>query len=103
MVKLTPADVQDAEAAEAIIKAIRQRWPWLKHLFADGPYNRGKLMSAAAYRNFVIEIVRSCPLWWYKSAGLFLISGWLGRFCQATAGSLTNGSWLNGAMVSRVM
>ena len=45
----------------------------------------------------------SCPLWWCKSAGLFLISGWLGRFCQATAGSLTNGSWLNGAMVSRVM
>jgi putative transposase len=26
-------------------------------LFADGAYNRGKLMSAAAYRNFVIEIV----------------------------------------------
>jgi hypothetical protein len=45
----------------------------------------------------------SCPLWWCKSAGLFLISGWLGRFCQATAGNLTNESSLNGAMVSRVM
>src|SRR3954449_6136688 len=41
MVNLTPADVQDAEGAEAIIKAIHQRWPWLKHLFADGAYNRG--------------------------------------------------------------
>ena len=41
MVNLTPADVQDAEGAEAIIKAIRQRWPWLKHLFADGAYDRG--------------------------------------------------------------
>jgi hypothetical protein len=38
-----------------------------------------------------------------KSAGLFLISGWFGQFCQATAGSLTNESSLNGAMVSRVM
>jgi transposase len=58
MVKLTPADVRDAEGAEAIIKAIRQRWPWLKHLFADGVHDRGKLMSAAAYRDFVIAIVR---------------------------------------------
>ena len=57
-VKLTPADVQDAEGAEAIIKAIRQHWPWLKHLFADGAYDRGKLMSEATYRDFVIEIVR---------------------------------------------
>ena len=58
MVNLTPADVQDAAGAEAIIKAVRKRWPWLKHLFADGAYDRGKLMSAAAYRDFVVEIVR---------------------------------------------
>ena len=58
MVNLTAADVQDAAGAEAIITAIRQRWPWLKHLFADGAYDRGKLMSKAAYRDFVIEIIR---------------------------------------------
>jgi putative transposase len=58
MVNLTAADVQDAAGAEAIITAIRKRWPWLKHLFADGAYDRGKLMSKAAYRDFVIEIVR---------------------------------------------
>ena len=58
MVNLTPADVQDAEGAEAIITAIRKRWPWLKHLLADGAYDRGRLMSQAAYRDFVIEIVR---------------------------------------------
>ncbi len=57
MVNLTPADVQDAAGAEQIIKAIRKRWPWLKHLFADGAYERGKLMRQAAYRDFVIEIV----------------------------------------------
>jgi putative transposase len=36
MVNLAPADVQDAAGAERIIAAIRKRWPWLKHLFADG-------------------------------------------------------------------
>lgn len=57
MVHLTPADGQDAAGAEAIIAALRRR-PWLKHLFADGAYDRGQVMSAAAYRDFVIEIVR---------------------------------------------
>ncbi|MCG7360567.1 IS5 family transposase [Roseomonas sp. ACRSG] len=58
MINLTAADVQDASGAEQIVKAIRKRWPWLKHLFADGAYDRGKLMSAAAYHGFVIEVVR---------------------------------------------
>jgi transposase len=58
MVNLTTADIQDAAGAERIIAAVRKRWPWLKHLFADGAYDRGKLMSKAAYRDFVIEIVR---------------------------------------------
>jgi transposase len=58
MINLTPADVQDAAGAQAIIAAVRKRWPWLKHLFADGAYDRGKLMSLAAYHDFVIEVVR---------------------------------------------
>jgi len=33
LVNLTPADVQEGQGAEQIIKAVRQRWPWLKHLF----------------------------------------------------------------------
>jgi hypothetical protein len=37
---------------------VRQRWPFRKHLFADSAYDRGRLMSQAAYRDFVIEIVR---------------------------------------------
>ena len=57
MVNLTPADVQDAAGAEQIIAAVRKRWPWLKHLFADGAYDRGRLASAAAYRDFVVEVV----------------------------------------------
>lgn len=58
LVNLTPADVQDAAGAEQVIAAVRRRWPWLKHLFADGAYDRGRLMSQAAYRDFVIEVVR---------------------------------------------
>jgi putative transposase len=58
MVNLTPADVQDAAGAEPIIAAVRKRWPWLRHLFADGAYERGRLMSKAAYRDFVVEVVR---------------------------------------------
>ena len=41
--------------ARAILDAIRKRWPWVKHLFAD----RGKLVDKAVLLDFVIEIVRS--------------------------------------------
>jgi transposase len=54
MVQLTAADVQEASGAEQIVKAIRKRLPWLKHLIADC----GKLMSAVAFPGFVIEVVR---------------------------------------------
>ena len=58
MVDLTPADVQDAHGAGRIIAAVRRRWPWLEHLFADGAYDRGRLMGRAAHRGFVAEVVR---------------------------------------------
>lgn len=58
MVNLTTADISDSAGAQAILNAIRKRWPWVKHLFADGAYDRTKLMDKAAFRDFVIEIVR---------------------------------------------
>ena len=58
MVNLTTADISDSAGAQAILDAIRKRWPWVKHLFADGAYDRGKLMDKAALLDFVIEIVR---------------------------------------------
>ncbi|SUW15679.1 Transposase DDE domain [Brevundimonas diminuta] len=58
MVNLTTADISDSAGAQTIVAAIRKRWPWLKHLFADGAYDRTRLMDAAAYRDFVLEIVR---------------------------------------------
>jgi putative transposase len=61
LVNLTAADVRDAAGAELIVTAIRKRRPWLGHLFADGAYDRGTLMSKAAYRNFGLEIVHELP------------------------------------------
>ncbi|WP_400771213.1 IS5 family transposase [Methylosinus sporium] len=58
MVNLTTADVSDSAGAQAILDAIRKRWPWVKHLFADGAYDRLKLMDKAAYLAFVLEIIR---------------------------------------------
>ena len=58
MVNLTTADISDSAGAQMILDAIRKRWPWLKHLFADGAYDRTKLMDKAAFRDFIIEVVR---------------------------------------------
>jgi transposase len=58
MVNLTPADISDSAGAQMILDAIRKRWPWLKHLFADGAYDKAQLMDKAAFRDFTIEIVR---------------------------------------------
>jgi putative transposase len=58
MINLTTADIADSAGAQAILDAIRKRWPWIKHLFADGAYDRRKLMDKAAFNDFVIEIVR---------------------------------------------
>jgi transposase len=50
--------VGHSRAVPAILDAIRKRWPWVKHPFADGAYDRLKLMDKAAYLDFIVEIVR---------------------------------------------
>ena len=50
MVNLTPADISDSAGAQMILDGVRKRWPWLKHLFADGAYDRTQLMDKAAFR-----------------------------------------------------
>jgi putative transposase len=57
MVNLTPADISDSAGAVKVIEAVKQRWPWLKHWFADSAYNRRKLLDKAALPDFVIEVV----------------------------------------------
>ena len=58
MVNLTPADMSDSAGAQTILGAIRKRWPWLTHLFADAGYDRTKRMEKAALLNSVVEIIR---------------------------------------------
>ena len=41
-----------------ILDGVRKRWPWLKHLFADGAYDRTQLMDKAAFRDFTIQVVK---------------------------------------------
>ena len=58
MVHLTPADIADSAGAAMVLDALRKRWPWVKHLFTDGAYDQLRLMSKAAYLDFVVEILR---------------------------------------------
>ena len=51
MVNLTAADISDSAGAQTILDKIRRRWPWLKHLFADGAYDHSKLMDKATFRD----------------------------------------------------
>ena len=37
------ADIQDRDGVPDLIKAIKHRWPWLPHIFADGGYAGDKL------------------------------------------------------------
>ena len=57
VVNLTTGDIADSAGAQMILTAIRKRWPWIKHLYADSAYDRGKLKDKAAYLDFVIEVV----------------------------------------------
>ena len=58
LVNLTTADISDSAGARAVLDAIRKRWPWVKHMFADGAYDRAQLMDKAAFLDFVIAVVR---------------------------------------------
>lgn len=58
MVNLTPADIADSTGALVVLEAVKKRWPGVKHLFADGAYDRTALMDKAATLDFVVEVVR---------------------------------------------
>lgn len=53
------ADIQDRDGAPQVLKAIRHRFPWLRHVFADGGYAGGKLRSALKGQgDWTIEIIK---------------------------------------------
>ena len=53
------ADIQDRDGAPSLIKAIRYRFPWLRHVFADGGYAGPKLCDALdRLGDWTVEIVK---------------------------------------------
>jgi len=53
------ADIQDRDGAPSLLKAIRYRFPWLRHVFADSGYAGPKLRSALGrIGDWTVEIIK---------------------------------------------
>lgn len=53
------AAVQDRDGAASVLRSIVKRWPWLRHIFADGGYAGPKLKGAMKrIGRFALEIVK---------------------------------------------
>lgn len=53
------ADIQDRDGAADVLKAIRYRFPWLRHIFADGGYAGDKLRNALKGQGeWTLEIIK---------------------------------------------
>ena len=53
------ADIQDRDGAPDVLRAIRHRYPWLRHVFADGGYAGKKLRDALkGHGDWSLEIIR---------------------------------------------
>ena len=51
--------MQDRDGAPALLKAIRHRFPWLRHIFADGGYAGEKLRAALHGQGvWTLEIIK---------------------------------------------
>jgi transposase len=54
-----PANVQDRDGAPELLASVRDAFPWLRHVFADGAYAGDKLKDALKdIRDWTIEIVK---------------------------------------------
>ena len=53
------ADIQDRDGAVDVLAAIRHRFPWLRHIFADGGYAGDKLRDAlACMGKWTLDIIK---------------------------------------------
>jgi len=58
-VQVHGAEVQDRDGAPSVLTTIRQLYPWLRHLFADGAYAGDKLCDGLAdLGRWTIDIVK---------------------------------------------
>jgi putative transposase len=84
------AGLQDRDGAPDVLKAIRYRFPWLRHLFADGGYAGEKLRTALkGHGDWTVEIIKRSD----KAVGFEVLPrrwvvertfAWLGR-CRRMA------------------
>ena len=56
MINLPTAEMSNSAGAPIILDGIRNRCTWMRHLFADGAYDRTWLMDKAAFLDRVLEI-----------------------------------------------
>jgi transposase len=53
------ADIQDRDGAVDVLAVVRQRFPWLRHIFADGGYAGDKLGNALVVMGkWTIEVIK---------------------------------------------
>lgn len=53
------ADIQDRDGTPTVLKSILERWPWLRHVFADGGYAGPKLKGTLQkVGKFTLEIIK---------------------------------------------
>lgn len=53
------ASIQDRDGAPDVLKGLRHRFPWLRHIFADSAYGGDKLMLAlAGHGTWTFEVIR---------------------------------------------
>jgi transposase len=84
------ADIQDRDGAPDLLKSIRNRWPWLLHVFADGGYAGDKLKKRLQkIGKWTLEIIKRSD----KAKGFEILPrrwvvertfAWLGR-CRRLA------------------
>jgi transposase len=68
------ADTQDRDASQMVLKSILKRWPWLRHIFADGGYRGLKLKGALKkVGKFALQIVKRSDAGQSQAKGFVLI------------------------------
>jgi len=83
------ADIQDRDGAVAVLDSVRHRYPWLRHVFADGGYGGDKLRGRLAkIGSWTLQIVKRpdhaggfesyhADGWWSEpSLGWAAAAGW---------------------------